>query len=913
MRIRDSLLVVVGLLAALFGWYQEGVLHFRAGFFVRLSPSRAFAIHNTPKPIVTDMNGDGDPEMLMIEGNNDMLVLYPTHRIQRNAENLFVGMKAKKKATFSGAVVAMTTGYLDFPFGENHDGTANAAKKLRDETLAKENDLNVLLKKEAGTAKFFNLDKDEGGVLSKGSKRNLYQTGKRTRLLKKQGVYNRKQYIALLTEFYNVRLLDSDLNEIWNTDIIPLYLARITPHSASLSVRPERIFEGDLGSVIVRAPVSSANGTEGYLYVALDGSSGAVRWSRVVNPYSGSLGITDADVRNSDAATPIPTIGEKEKEDYDGFGKRKADAINDAKSRAQRASEPLLTCSPGDDQTPGKCSVGASPGDQQVATTGDGAVFDQGSILMNDEDLDQGSTELPWMYFREAIVAALPHQYAHEWDSRIEPTVFYKSKGRSKTGLDKSGNSKSARRASNKGKVASVLDEDDVGELGQMIGNTAKRHKDVKQHKFGRDSTGQADHHDSNNRKRRNDAPANVILSRHKRGLDVIHYYTGKIVTRVEPLKHKVSVYHDVDDDYRIDEVTNFIGTRQAVYKRVVRSHDRRFPPFIRHGIQEEVLCLGAVYSGVPIAFDPLYNATICDTPGLFSSMSLISHFMRGDGAEEHPTVDSFSLIGSRNVAHEQTSAASPVVIQRHIRKGRDTYVVRRYPVFFIDTGLVTAIDPVTKRVLWRSQTPSDFSPVRSNTEQDTSQGLSSENEKDNRADMFPHMMPYAQYHRPITKLRTMARAIKEAHPFVLAVGQRVISVLSSDNGHVAATVDLPNPPYAPVQVVDFNGDGVNDLVIVSKDAIYGYTGHVHTSGAVIPMLMTLMLALVASLFVAKELSLRGLLGEGSAQEFDSADSILPTTVNGRVAAEGTLSGHAAKKGASIDAFRKRIGKRSTD
>ena len=34
---------------------------------------------------------------------------------------------------------------------------------------------------------------------------------------------------------------------------------------------------------------------------------------------------------------------------------------------------------------------------------------------------------------------------------------------------------------------------------------------------------------------------------------------------------------------------------------------------------------------------------------------------------------------------------------------------------------------------------------------------------------------------------------------------------------------ELPEPPASPLQIVDFNGDGMNDIMLVSRSRIYGF------------------------------------------------------------------------------------------
>lgn len=856
MRIRDGLIVVVGIIAIIFGWLQEGSVSFRPSFVIPMSPNRDYSGYNPVRPIITDIDGDGIPEMIAADDKNDYIGIFPTAATKRNTDNTYLRLAARQTRSFPGSVIATAAGYLD-PFIKHEKSArlgriravADEEKENEEKRKKLQEELKIKMDEEGKAFNFGNYLFGKSGEKGDKDDPHVVREGK-----------DRKQFIAVLTEYYSLRLLDHRLQELWTADVFPTYKAYITPHSGSIMIRPERIYGDDRGCVIVSVPVGGPNGTEVTLYSAYDGKTGELRWSRVINDFAVSFDIDGKRTQLTQKSL---------NDDDDGIVRREGDEQQPPATDSNglpASTIAALTVEPDS----GKIDPAALREDRE-----------EGLILTANDLSEFHKGESPWEHFRESMIATLPHQFTHTWDLKMVPAAFYKNKGKRKHAMDRRGNSKVAKAAQNKDKSI-VLDDDDVGDLGQMIGSDEK--KKNRRHIAG-DTANRMKHVNRRKRSeivaahRRMRERANVIITHSKDGVHAMHLYTGQVIARIEPLKAKNSIYHDVDDDYNVDEITNYIGTRQSVYTRIIKSHDRRMPNIIRHGIEQEVLCKGMIFSGVPTAKDPLFNATICDTPGLFSSMHMLEHFIRGDGAEEVPGSDALALIGSRNIAKEETLAAAPCVVQRHVPKGRGLFMVRRLAVFFVDTGLVTAIDPVSKRVVWRTQTESTFEDLRGQLEHfeaEANAGLNSADEKDARSAIFPHLMPYVLKTNPLPLLRTMRRAVKEKHPYVIAAGTKGFSLINTMSGRIASTVELPYAPRGPAIVADFNGDGINDVVIFTKNAMYGLTAHSHAGGAVIPMLMMTLVALVGFLFLVREVSSSPAVASG---ESDGADGVKTSRV----------------------------------
>jgi len=71
-----------------------------------------------------------------------------------------------------------------------------------------------------------------------------------------------------------------------------------------------------------------------------------------------------------------------------------------------------------------------------------------------------------------------------------------------------------------------------------------------------------------------------------------------------------------------------------------------------------------------------------------------------------------------------------------------------------------------------------------------------------------------------------------KARPIVLA-GDNSVSLISPGHGSVLATATFPQPSVRRPMLVDFNGDGITDIVVVTNEAIWGYRVSVSTGSSI--------------------------------------------------------------------------------
>ncbi|RNF02601.1 putative intergrin alpha chain protein [Trypanosoma conorhini] len=445
------------------------------------------------------------------------------------------------------------------------------------------------------------------------------------------------------------------------------------------------------------------------------------------------------------------------------------------------------------------------------------------SIVKSQEARNQfRAQEKPWTFYREATITLLPHHYSHPWDEHIHPHVFFHAKNRKKRSF-RAGN-----RVVVKYKDRLIrMNKEDYGALGERLGRMNLQGVTAS----------------PVNKSRRR--PANAMIFHGRNSIEVIHLYTGSVITRLAPLKSPGVYYHDINDDFQVDAVGTQIGPRVEIHSR--------------HGVDLINDCLGVIHTGIPVAEDRLFNATICDTEGFFGRLDFIHHFIDGDvrGEEAPQALNILELIGSRNVVSKNTRSVTPLVVQLHTMRGRDLFQVERHAVFVIDSGLVTCVDPSRRRVIWRSQTDAAFYGLREAAEADAGMARLSAKERMHRAVTFPHLAAYSFYQSQDDSVMSVSGSERYLHtdPFVIAVGERYMSILGTRSGRVLRTIELESPPVAPVIVRDFNGDGINDIIIVAKEGIYGFAVGTQTSSDTITALMLLMVALLAVLFVVREMS----------------------------------------------------------
>lgn len=123
----------------------------------------------------------------------------------------------------------------------------------------------------------------------------------------------------------------------------------------------------------------------------------------------------------------------------------------------------------------------------------------------------------------------------------------------------------------------------------------------------------------------------------------------------------------------------------------------------------------------------------------------------------------------------------------------------------------------------------------------------------------------------------------------VLAVGAEA-GVVISEHGNDLATFHVAFPPVAPAVVADFDGDGLNDIVIVTRGGVFGYSQVQHLGGLSFGALLLTLIVAMGIVWYSQQYDASGLMGAAAA-------AVVPGMMPGSasMAAIGALGGQAAR------------------
>eukprot|EP00796_Vickermania_ingenoplastis_P002100 gene2101-1279_t len=610
---------------------------------------------------------------------------------------------------------------------------------------------------------------------------------------------------------------------LWAREIAPVEARAEQPLThAAVSVMWERVFDDDSGMVIVAVAARDSDNSPARLFAAFHGGDGKDRW-RYLSDLGGEMDDVLHEVHQeeadrekllSNASSPVP-----QKKGAADLSPR--DFLSAPKFAFDDATRP-----------PGVMGVGSAGG----------VHFQRSSHATRPSRM----YEKPWTTYRESIISALPHYYRHPWDEQLHPHVLYQSRNRGNVrrgaaegagrGLGRKQQPNATADAAKPSRRGVTLlaqskifrtEANDYGELGDVMAQRLEEVRSRLQLPMAHHGEGHVRGMRRARHAHRLEHPPNGLVLHSKEGMEVVHLYSGYSLTSVIPLTVD-TYYDDINDDFQIESIANRIGVETK--------------SFGRFGVSTDMECEGVIRTGLPAARHLLLNSTICDTPGIFANSNFLQRFMRGDtaAASSSPAVDKLELLGSYNSVSQSTSAAPPLVVQLQYSRAPGVVALERRALFLLDSGLVTSLDPSRRRVAWRTAARTSFSP-----------GAESH---------YPHLSPYAisqpQRDDDPEFVGGGVQRFDRAEPYVIAVGDRAMATLHTSSGAVVQHVTLPHPPVGPLLVADFNGDGVNDVLVVTAHGVYGFVGVVQLGASSVAGLLSAMLAVLLLLFLTRDLSL---------------------------------------------------------
>eukprot|EP00669_Euglena_mutabilis_P011024 TRINITY_DN5704_c0_g1_i1.p1 TRINITY_DN5704_c0_g1~~TRINITY_DN5704_c0_g1_i1.p1 ORF type:complete len:523 (-),score=139.01 TRINITY_DN5704_c0_g1_i1:126-1694(-) len=446
-----------------------------------------------------------------------------------------------------------------------------------------------------------------------------------------------------------------------------------------------------------------------------------------------------------------------------------------------------------------------------------------------------------WTVFRRSMMAVFPHTHVHTHHTRLRIHHFSKKLPAKEVEKRRKQKDIGAHHAAKKGPGRG---DDNYGELGARLAGLTGAMKE----KF------QAPHQRGDH-----PHPPNVLVAHLAEGIEVLHLYTGRTLCHFGPL-HPGHVYDDVDGDTTVD----------AIHVRIQRPHlARRELPFALDA--DGPVCAGSVDSGAPgTVRENLWNGTICTSRGSMRHFEVLKDLLR-QGQGEHPgeeeeADDFLQFWGGQSHLDETTRAATPLVLHHRVQEGKGLGRLRSTVVFYISSGLLTCVDPSRKRILWQAETDSAFAahddvegPVETVQSADRLSLRGARSHERTHWTHFPHTILFSATPShtvlPSSKVKTLRSvATMKDKPYVLVVGDNVLTAVRSETGLIEEEIDLDEAVIAPLVLGDFNSDGTTDIIAISPGAYYGFLTHKQGGTPVLTFLLLSVIGLLGLLFASLRL-----------------------------------------------------------
>eukprot|EP01012_Entosiphon_sulcatum_P064451 TRINITY_DN93285_c0_g1_i1.p1 TRINITY_DN93285_c0_g1~~TRINITY_DN93285_c0_g1_i1.p1 ORF type:complete len:732 (-),score=88.92 TRINITY_DN93285_c0_g1_i1:2221-4416(-) len=472
--------------------------------------------------------------------------------------------------------------------------------------------------------------------------------------------------------------------------------------------------------------------------------------------------------------------------------------------------------------------------------------YPQQSYKLTAQHLEHHSGEQDWRVYRRSMLATLPHSYGHSHDIKLRVHHFAKKLAAKRTDAN---TRKAQTQAVPTAQVAKKPSSDNFGELGDRISGISGLVKErlSKPHS----------HEDHLKH-------PNVIVAHLEQGIEVLHLYTGRTLCQFGPLLPG-HVYDDVNGDTSIDTVSATIVSGDTA----IRSRSKA-------GKRQGNLCLGTVSSGSPgMMIDKLWNGSICINGGVLRQFETLKYLLRQgehqseEEEEEDPEGLNSNPWGAVDHFTENTRAALPIVLHRRVHEVQGLQKLQTLALFYINSGLVTCVEPASGKIKWQVETESTFRGADLGLAEgvgenlDDSSGISLRGTTPHDHDLvvshYPHLLPFSVpsthasvKHRQVKSERSIAST--KDKPYVLVVGDNVLTALNTANGKTEAHIELDEAALAPVVIGDLNSDGTNDIIVMSKNAYYGFLTYQQGNTSVLTFLMLTMIGMIGLLFISQRM-----------------------------------------------------------
>ena len=409
--------------------------------------------------------------------------------------------------------------------------------------------------------------------------------------------------------------------------------------------------------------------------------------------------------------------------------------------------------------------------------------------------------EKPWRLFSESMMRLLPLSWRHPHDTSL-------SLGRFERQVRPSHQSR-RKRAAGTG-AAHGAGAHALGLTSRYLGTAASTSG------LGNNGTGTASGGAASSLA--STSTPNVVFSRRRHGIEVLHLYTGRTLTQL-PLPSHAS-HADVNGDGTVDHVVGL--SSHETHALIGEGHPHHHLHTTAAGggggkkgknknkdkrSREVITCLGTCSSGVPV-HEELWNASVCNAlvksrPHHHGNKKRGSHGGGGVGRSTHGMTK--PLLVKREPSLSGSGSSSP------------TYD----SIFLASDGRVTSV-----------------------------QGDGSPNWHANTDALWRVVEGGQPASEMVLPSLTVYQPTDESVPLILAVGENALCVLTTAEGRLLNCVQLPHTPIAPPVLADFTGDGIADIIVQCETAYLGLRVSVGT-GALLQKLLFAFLALAVSLVMA--------------------------------------------------------------
>ncbi|KAL6048323.1 Integrin-alpha FG-GAP repeat-containing protein 2 [Balamuthia mandrillaris] len=294
----------------------------------------------------------------------------------------------------------------------------------------------------------------------------------------------------------------------------------------------------------------------------------------------------------------------------------------------------------------------------------------------------------------------------------------------------------------------------------------------------------------------------NVVVAHLKSGLEVVHLYTGKPLCE---LTLGEGLHLDINGDGVIDTI------------KAVNFGDG----------EDSGTCYAFATSGIP-PMETLFNTSICQTnDGFFGDLFAAPKTSRK---------------AQRRAAREAKGmeATNPVALQSPRSLMRDPLHSDKDIVFLVSSGKMTSLDnkgrvnwQVETSVTWGQQGGGDAAARRRKRSRLWgSRWWDPTYIKQTSPEFSAPVVP------SLTVFHTTAFGEQAS---ILAVADSMV-IVSADGDKLAEAIIEGGVPIAPPTIADFNNDGLNDIIIVTANAYYGYALEGTTGSILFPSLVGILL-----------------------------------------------------------------------